>query len=197
MEDEYLETVERHKEGVKGKRGCDRIAQMFAYTVNAMTETNCDILGDLFQGAITRGEAGQFLTPDSLCQMMARMNLPEEKTDLDGRKSVGDCCCGSGRMLVAAAEVQPNWHFVGQDIDLRCVRMTAINLALRNIYGHVIWGDSIKDEKRLIYETGRLQVWGNTIRKVALPAAPEPVKQMASKPIRPDDRDPGEQQTLF
>lgn len=32
--------------------------------------------------------------------------------------------------------------------------MTAINLALRNLYGHVIWGNSLGVEKRLIYRTG-------------------------------------------
>ncbi len=60
--------------------------------------------------------------------MMAAMNLPQEKTDLDGRRTVNDPCCGSGRMLLSAAKIQPSWQFVGQDVDLRCVRMTAINL---------------------------------------------------------------------
>jgi hypothetical protein len=31
-----------------------------------MEETRLDILGDLFQGAITYGEAGQFLTPEAV-----------------------------------------------------------------------------------------------------------------------------------
>lgn len=46
-------------------------------------------------------------------------------------------------MLQAAADLQPRWEFVDQDVDLRCVRMTAINLELRNLYGYVIWGDSL------------------------------------------------------
>ena len=166
MEDEYMTVVERHDEGQKGKRGCDSIARFFGQLVHGMTETNRDLLGDLFEGAITRGEAGQFLTPEPICEMMCRMQLPEESTGLEGRKKVGDPCCGSGRMLLAAADIQPNWHFVGQDIDLRCVRMTAINLALRNRYGHVIWGNSLGVEQRLTYETGRLEVWGNAIRHV-------------------------------
>ena len=56
--------------------------------------------------------------------------------------------------------------FVGQDVDLRCTRMTAINLALRNYYGHVVCGNSLGNTASLIYETGRVQVWGNAIRKV-------------------------------
>ena len=97
--------------------------------------------------------------------MMAAMQIPAEQTGIDGRKSVNDPCSGSGRMLLAAAEIQPNWHFVGQDVDLRCVRMTAINLALRNHYGHVVHGDSLRLTANTIYETGRVQVWGNAVRR--------------------------------
>lgn len=173
MEDEYLQTIERHKGGPQGKRGVDVLARMFGNLVDVTDQTRADILGDLFQGSITYGEKGQFLTPEPICQMMAQMNLPEEKTDLDGRRSVNDPCCGSGRMLLAAAEIQPNWHFVGQDVDLRCTRMTAINLALRNYYGHVVHGNSLSNTTDLIYETGRVQVWGNAIRKVIHVPLPE------------------------
>ena len=88
MEDEYLETIERHKEGVKSKRGVDILAQMFGNLVGIADRTREDVLGDLFQGAITYGERGQFLTPEPVCQMMATMQLPAEKTDLDERRSV-------------------------------------------------------------------------------------------------------------
>lgn len=188
MEEEYLQTIERHKAGTKGKRGVDKLAQMFATLVASMEDTRADILGDLFQGAITYGERGQFMTPEPISDMMAAMNLPAEKTDLDGRRSVNDPCCGSGRMLLSAAKLQPNWHFVGQDIDLRCVRMTAINLGLRNHYGHVVHGNSLSNTCSLIYETGRVQVWGNAIRKTGRVPLPnrEPERiDMASEPSEP------------
>ena len=70
-------------------------------------------------------------------------------------------------MLLAVGKVNPHWHFVDQDVDLRCVRMTAINLALRNHYGHVVHGNSLTATNELIYETGRVQVYGNAIRKTA------------------------------
>ncbi|MFV0443926.1 MAG: N-6 DNA methylase, partial [Planctomycetaceae bacterium] len=113
MEPEYLQTVERHKEGTKGRRSVDTIAQAFATLVDIMDRTGADILGDVFQGAITYGERGQFMTPESVCRMMAQLSLPEGPTDLDGRRTVCDPCCGSGRMLMAAAEMQPHWQFVG------------------------------------------------------------------------------------
>lgn len=173
MEDEYLQTVERHKAGAKGKRGIDTMAHMFGNLVAVTEKTRADILGDLFQGGITYGERGQFMTPEAISDLMAAMNLPTEKTDLDGRRTVNDPCCGSGRMLLSAAKLQPNWHFVGQDVDLRCVRMTAINLGLRNHYGHVVCGNSLSNTCSVIYETGRVQVWGNAIRKVSRVPLPD------------------------
>src|SRR5690606_5218631 len=101
MEEEYLQTIERHKAGTKGKRGVDKLAEMFANLVAITDDTRADILGDLFQGAVTYGERGQFMTPEAISDMMAAMSLPSEKTDLDGRRSVNDPCCGSGRMLLS------------------------------------------------------------------------------------------------
>ena len=50
-------------------------------------------------------------------------------------KTVHDPCCGSGRLLLAAAKADRSRKFYGWDIDLQCVRMTALNLAFQNLYG--------------------------------------------------------------
>ena len=147
MEEEYLSVAKRYSEGTPGCRGIDRMAAMFGCLIEAMEETRHDILGDFFQGAITYGEAGQFLTPETVCDLMARMAGP-------GGRFVRDPCCGTGRMLLAAAEVDRRREFIGQDIDLRCVRITAINLALRNLYGYVLWGDTLRGECKRVYRTG-------------------------------------------
>jgi hypothetical protein len=65
-EAEYLAMFERHKEGNPGKRGCDLMGQMFGARVDAMGKRD-DVLGDLFQGSITYGEGGQYLSPESVC----------------------------------------------------------------------------------------------------------------------------------
>lgn len=180
LEEQYMATVKKHTEGRPGKRGCDSIARAFGTLVEAMEKTRNDILGDLFQGAITYGEAGQFLTPEPVCQMMAAMtvaDVPEEEGS--ERKSVCDPCCGSGRMLLAVAELKPHWEFVGQDIDLRCVRMAALSLGLRNLYGYVIWGNSLRVEKRLIYRTG-FNLRG-VIREIPMEECPPPVQKAATE----------------
>ena len=90
MEEQYLATVKKHSAGTPGKRGCDSIARAFGVLVNAMEETRQDILGDLFQGSITYGEAGQFLTPEPVCQMMAKMTLGEDDGQQAGtRRKIG------------------------------------------------------------------------------------------------------------
>lgn len=154
MEEQYMATVKRHTEGKQGRRGCDSISHAFGTLVDAMEKTRKDILGDLFQGGITYGEAGQFLSPEPICNMMAQMTVDGADVPAGERKRVADPCCGSGRMLLAVADLKPHWEFIGQDVDIRCVRMTAINLALRNLYGYVIWGNSLGLEKRLVYRTG-------------------------------------------
>jgi hypothetical protein len=66
-EAEYLSMIERHKAGKPGKRGCDLMGQMFGELVAAMDKNDADVLGDVFQGAITYGEAGQYFTPEAVC----------------------------------------------------------------------------------------------------------------------------------
>lgn len=159
MEQEYLDAVKPYTEGATGKRGCDVIAELFGRIVAAMEKTRGEtrnVLGDLFQGGITYGEKGQFLTPEPVGRLMARMQVAPETVEAHetSRQRVFDPACGSGRLLLAVTELQPHWEFFGQDIDLRCVRMTAINLALRNLYGYAIWGDTLRNEVKLVYRTG-------------------------------------------
>jgi len=157
MEKQYMQTVAKHTEGKKGKRGCDSIAQMFGEMVNMMEDSRGemkDVLGDLFEGAITYGEAGQFLTPEPITRMLAKMTTADVPKELGHIPTVSDPCCGSGRMLLAVAEEHSHWIFHGQDVDLRCVRMTAINLGLRNLYGYVVHGNSLTLKKQLVYRTG-------------------------------------------
>lgn len=163
-EEEYLATVQPYCAGEKAMREADRIAALFARLVEVMDETRMDILGDVFQAAITRGQNGQYLTPDPLCELMAQMTGAEGET-------VSDPCCGSGRLLLAAARQNRNRYFVGQDIDHRCVKITAINLALWNLYGRVIWGNTLTNEVRRVYHTG---FNGTGVIRVEEPTAPAP-----------------------
>jgi N-6 DNA Methylase len=151
MEEEYLATVQKYVEGEKGKRPIDQLAAAFARLITIMDDTREDILGDLFQGGITYGEHAQYFTPAPICDLMAQVTAGDEP---GLGRTFCDPCCGSGRMLLAMAKLKSYGLFVGQDADLRCVKITAINLALHNLYGHAIWGNSLSNERKLVYETG-------------------------------------------
>jgi hypothetical protein len=59
------------------------------------------------------------------------------------RIMVNDCACGSGVMLLAAAEQTPRWaldwglvQFTGQDIDYHCVLMCQVNMMIYGLNGY-------------------------------------------------------------
>ena len=92
-------------------------------------------------------------------------------------------------MLLAMAKMNPNGMFVGQDADLRCVKITAINLGLRNLYGYAIWGNSLRNERKLVYATGFNGK--GVIRKLTDDEMPT-VPVVGPLPLEPPDRgDPG------
>lgn len=78
MEEEYLATVHKgYEKGSKGKRGIDSMTTAFAEMVNVMKDGFVDVLGDIFQGGITYGEAGQFFTPTAITDLMASLVTPD------------------------------------------------------------------------------------------------------------------------
>ncbi|MCG8651133.1 MAG: N-6 DNA methylase [Pirellulales bacterium] len=153
MEDEYMQTIEKgYTNGKPGSRGIDTLTTAFGFLVNAMETTGQDVLGDVFQGAITYGENGQFFTPDSVCDLMAKMSVPTERTDEP--KTICDPACGSGRQLLAVAKHQPHWEFTGQDLDIRCTQMTAINLGLNGLKGWAVNQNTLTLETRRVFRIG-------------------------------------------
>jgi hypothetical protein len=194
-EEEYLQTVKPYIEGDVGNRAIDRLVAVFGQIVIIMDETRSDVLGDIFQGAITRGQNQQFFTPDPICDLMARLTDSAESregasagsADAAEMKTICDPCCGSGRLLLAAARVNRNRYFVGQDIDHRCAKITAINLALWNLYGKVVWGNTLTNEVRRIYHTG---FNGQGVIRIEDVQAPGPPDQLAAKPDPLPDPEP-------
>ena len=152
MEEEYLAMVERHWDGEPGSRSIDVMATMFAELVRAMTKTDGDILGDLFQSAVSHQESGQFFTPEPISQLMGQLTIGDDEKGEDGRPlMVSDPACGTGRMLLDAARQNPNVELCGTDIDARCAKISAINLGLRSHYGWIVCGNSLTLENRFAY----------------------------------------------
>ena len=114
-----------------------------------------DLFGDYFmEYGANKKDRGQCFTPDSVCDVMARLSLSRNKgTDFDnmrhyvpgfGRKVVvNDCACGSARLLLAAGATyrhithKNDVYLVASDIDDRCCKQSAINLLVHGFYGEV------------------------------------------------------------
>jgi len=170
MEDEYHETIQKgYAAGEPGSRGIDTLKAAFHLMIGAMEDTGQDVLGDVFQGAITYGENGQFFTPDSICEVMAKLTVPDQRTD--DRRTINDPACGSGRQLLAVAKRQPHWEFTGQDVDHRCVQITAINMALNGLRGWAVWQNTLTLETHRVYRIG-FNLVGGVIREVPIDDSP-------------------------
>ena len=74
---------------------------------------------------------------------MAQLTMPD---DLPDTALVADPACGSGRMLIAGIRRNRYATFVGTDVDLTCVHMTALNCLVRNANTYVIHGNSLSLE---------------------------------------------------
>ena len=139
-EEEYLSIVNRYKKE-EVNLFCELLAEMIIIMDNDGTGFT-DGLGEFFTTSISRGRNGQFFTPESCTSLMAAMTINSE----DSGKTVFDPCCGSGRMLLSAAKISRNNYFYGADIDIRCVKMSAINLCLNSLTGEVVHQDSLSME---------------------------------------------------
>lgn len=119
-----------------------------------------DLLGTYFEEHISLGEKGQFFTPESICQLMARMTMD---ASAEG-KTVADPACGSGRNLLAAAQLAPRNTFFAQDVDGLCAKMTVLNFYLNGLSGEVAWMNTLSLEH---YQSWWVNVGGPGIRPVA------------------------------
>ena len=100
-----------------------------------------DVFGDFFMEHISYGKAGQFFTPEHICEMMARITIGEIR---DGER-IADPCCGSGRTLMAAARINRNALFYAADIDRTCAMMCLINMCLNGMFGEVACMDTLSN----------------------------------------------------
>ncbi len=135
-EDRYHEIVRNYE-----KPDAYLMAEAFGALVVEMDNNGeglKDGFGDFFMEYLSYGRNGQFFTPEPICDMMARIVNPAGF----GEK-IADCCCGSGRMLLAAARISRNSSFFGADIDRTCAMMCLINLCLNGLLGEVCWMDTL------------------------------------------------------
>ncbi len=131
MEDRYVEVIKRYNKDELHIFSCALAAVVI--DMENEGEGLKDVFGDFFMEHISYGKAGQFFTPEHICEMMALITIGEIR---DGER-IADPCCGSGRTLMAAAKINRNARFYGADIDRTCAMMCLVNMCLNGMFGEV------------------------------------------------------------
>lgn len=107
--------------------------------LNVLDDPYSDILGEYYTMHITKGQNGQYFTPNVITDFMASITAVEEIK----YKRILDPACGSGRMLLSAAKKNPENFFFGADNNHTCAKMTVLNFFLNGLQGEVAWMDSL------------------------------------------------------
>jgi hypothetical protein len=177
-EERYLEIVKAHPRAT-----VEKMAEAFAA---CMVGAQRDVLGTWFEEHLSHGRNGQFFTPWPVARMMAQMTVAGAKPG----QTVCDPACGSGRMLLAAAEVERGLVLFGADVDHRCVKMAAINLRLAGLSGEVAWMDSLRLKHWGGYQIGptirRLGAGEGLLAVTPPPQAPAPPVQSLPVLAKPE-----------
>jgi hypothetical protein len=115
-----------------------------------------DMLGPIYMelgSASTQKWGGEFYTPLSVGKLMARMTLGDFKVPIDRPLSFCEPACGSGGMILAAAETMIERGYSPLNMEVTCVDvsklacdMCYVNLTLSGIPAQVIHGNTLSLE---------------------------------------------------
>lgn len=132
-------------------------SQALSYLIMALEGGMTDVLGRVFHALELHNKyAGQFFTPDAVCQMMAAMTVGDgadikERIARRGFVTAAEPAVGSGAMVIALAKAmkdaginyQQHLHVTAVDKDPKCVHMAYVQFALLHIPAIIIHGDSL------------------------------------------------------
>jgi len=150
---------------------------------------------------LTNKWTGQFFTPYDLCRFMAKMQISDDMRQVIAERGfirANEPACGAGAMIIAlctemkAAGInyQKALHFIAQDIDIRAVHMTYLQLSLLHCPAVIVHGNTPTLEERSRWYTPAhiLGFWNGRLRDA----------QPADLPsAEPDDEQSPQQLLLF
>ena len=132
-EEEYLSVYRKYRK--------NHFSEMTAFLAEELGENISDVLGAIYMaGGMGSKLTGQFFTPFHLSDMTA--HLAFDPKDYDGSEILmNEPSIGGGGMVIAMAKVlkengidyQKKLKVVGQDIDLKAVHMSYVQLSLLGI----------------------------------------------------------------
>lgn len=203
----YMEIVSRYS-----REEVERFPQMLGELVMELENGPADVLGQVFmEMELGNKWHGQFFTPYEICRLMAGMMVDDHMRGLieaRGFIRANEPTSGGGAMIIALADemqrvginYQRHLHVVAQDLDIKAVHMTYVQLALLHIPAVVIQGNTLALEERSRWYTPAhvLGGWGWKLqaaeRRDELPrdkAAPIAVQSVPAMPaLKPEIEDP-------
>lgn len=167
-EKRYLQIINHYKPDEQ-KLIQDIFTKVFALLSSVVYDNGvfADYLGELFMRSnVGNKTAGQFFTPFHISSFMAKCALDENQVkaiaDKDEIITINDPCCGSGGMMLAAADVLQNDYQINYarncfiecaDIDIRCVHMAYLQLSLAGIPAVILHRDSLTMKTWSVWKT--------------------------------------------
>ena len=154
IEDRYLKVAGRYD-----REDLNRFAKMLAVTAEGLDPVDEDFLGQVFMRLeLSDAWGGQFFTPLSIAQLMARANLDGLEGALAKKPAVTihDPACGAGAMALACVREfldrgynpQTQMRFVGIDKDATTAYMAYVQLTLLGVPAEIFVGNSLTTEIR-------------------------------------------------
>lgn len=151
-EKRYLEIIKKYT-----KEEGEIFPKLLGELIQTLGEKQSDVLGELFMELELGSKwKGQFFTPYNLCLATTELmignidNIIEEK----GYVTLNEPCSGGGAMIIAFTESmqnkgynpQKNLMVICQDLDLKAVHMSYIQLSLLGIPAVVYHGNTLTME---------------------------------------------------
>jgi type I restriction enzyme M protein len=108
-----------------------------------------DPLGSFYEEISSDGKKsamGQFFTPEHIVTMMTQISMgadADHKIERGEMVTLAEPACGSGRFILAANAMHPGTFSCGNDLDVMCAKMTALNMCWNGAVGQVTCGDGL------------------------------------------------------
>jgi len=154
--DRLPELEERYRRTLARAKHPEKLPQAFAIMVEALEQEQYDFLGAVAgELELLNNWAGQFFTPPSLCDMMSKMTMYNEKPDPRHRLTIQEPAVGGGAMVIAVSkELKQNgfqpWHYWvdATDLDAKMFWVSYIQFTLLGIPAVVRNGNTLSMEIR-------------------------------------------------
>ena len=158
-EKQYQDLTKKYK-----KEELDKFPEILGELIMGLEKEPSDILGQVFMEMDLGNKwKGQFFTPMAIAELMAEVSIDhiKETIEKDGYITVNEPAAGAGAMVIALANVlkkhgynyQKQMVAITQDIDIKSVYMSYIQLSLLGIPAKVMHANTLTLEVYEIWDT--------------------------------------------